>query len=172
MDMEPNRWVERTREIPICKKYASLFDECYDFSIGKGWLPLIEGVCDLIESEIKEMHAAIERASKIEAWKGFGAIAERELAELKKAPFKIVQVKEKFGCLNINVHNGLQRWRHYIRLAETVAHRICEDCGRRAEVRTTGWVRTLCRECAETYLKKRRAEGRNDELRELNSETL
>ena len=90
--------------------------------IGDGWVALVDTLCRRIEA-----HVALE-----------------ELGE----PV-VGQVKEKFGGLrfyfdgpNDDYISGL------ITMAESMSYRICEDCGKPGEVRSGGWIRTLCDEHA------------------------
>lgn len=95
--------------------------------VGEGWWPIIEGLHQqllLIDPE-----------------------------------YQIDQIKEKFGGLryyvsparnedgSFKVENFFERASPLIDLAEAIAARTCEDCGRRGEARYDGWVRTQCDEC-------------------------
>ena len=70
-----------------------------------------------------------------------------------------VQVKEKFGTLRFYTYHEAkgEEWPH-ARLwsdilndltdhAETRSGWTCENCGRFGEMRTGGWIRTLCDDC-------------------------
>ena len=66
--------------------------------------------------------------------------------ELIKAGWdkEIVQVKEKFGGLRFYIGGGNDTIFKIITKYETLSYSVCEDCGQPGQVRTGGWIRTLC----------------------------
>ena len=92
-------------------------------SVGEGWHPLLEKVF-----EIKEQNS---------------------FRTPNNEPFKIVQVKEKFGILRI-YHNWYDEWSFMtlaINHAEFLSQRTCEICGKSATTKPSarGWIKTLCK---------------------------
>jgi len=76
---------------------------------------------------------------------------------LKEEDFMFLQVKEKFGTLNIHEaydkrtakKRKLAVW-NLCRMAEAMSTKICESCGRAGSMHTLkGWMRTLCEDCKE-----------------------
>jgi hypothetical protein len=61
-----------------------------------------------------------------------------------------LQVKEKFGGLRFYVGPVNTEQFAVISFAESMSYSICEQCGSIKDIGTTsGWVSTLCRDCAE-----------------------
>ncbi len=62
---------------------------------------------------------------------------------------EVVQIKEKFGELQISVVGNLDKYTYgYIHAIEDMSSRICEQCGRPGECRDIGgWLKTLCEKC-------------------------
>ena len=67
---------------------------------------------------------------------------------------KICQVKEKFGGLRVYVDfhgdidaEDVKQIHDMIDDAESKSLHTCESCGAIGEVRTIGWIKTLCDDC-------------------------
>lgn len=160
----------------LCKDYPEIFKErhgdvqstamCWGFSCGDGWYPLIDELCSALTSEVTHLRNKItfveETLAKTDksAWDRclIGNYTEEKLAEekqkLKAASDRIpvaVQVKEKFGGLRFYVCNATEEQRQYIRFAERLSYRICEECGATKDTvfYPIGWNRTLCPEHAD-----------------------
>lgn len=59
------------------------------------------------------------------------------------------QVKEKFGGLRFYVEGASAEQYAIINWAESLSYHICEICGSTKNIgRTSGWITTLCEECA------------------------
>lgn len=146
-----------TRE-ELKEKYPKMFEECFDFSIGPGWMPLIETFClSVYHSEMRAkeyVETARKHSHKWDNGEQRLAEAEADYKTVTEYPTRIVQVKEKFGGLRLYHHGGLLKFFDYARFAENLSYKLCEDCGVRAEVRTDGWIRTLCRACGEKIVAK------------------
>lgn len=95
----------------IENKYPEMFKECFDFSIGDGWLPLILSFCVAYKGE------------------------------------EILQIKSKFGSLRLYLKHYSNEAQVFISGLEGASYYICEDCGRPSEVKTSGWIKTMCKEC-------------------------
>ena len=91
--------------------------------------------------------------------RGWYAIVDQTTAQLKELDpdFKIIQIKEKFGGLRYyyqpkktNASTRVQM-DAVIARAERAAEETCEDCGAAGRTRSkkTGWLITLCDDCAE-----------------------
>lgn len=108
----------------ITLKYGDMFHQSLDsFDIGPGWYPIVEALCSNI------------------------ALYLNNLKDDVRPDFKVVQVKEKFTCLEIYVDNADATIGGMIRMAESWADKSCEVCGNRG-IRSTTWLRVLCDEHA------------------------
>lgn len=137
----------------LCRRYPALFQQCYDFSIGEGWMPLVETLAARIQWAIdsrRERLAQLERQSERNQ-EAIDRLA-GELRHLDESPPRILQVKEKFGELRFYMSGGLAEFREWIAFAEDYSSSICERCGRRAVRKTRGWVRNLCEEDYQAWL--------------------
>jgi hypothetical protein len=94
-----------------------------NFTCGEGWSNLLEKTLFNINEEeqyIKEYYKEYK-------------------------PLKIVQIKEKFGCLRIYFKGGNDFMKGIIRLAESLSSDICEKCGEKGKLRTSdGYHYTAC----------------------------
>ena len=99
------------------KRFAERLSECFDDAIidtAPGWLPLIARALSEIE------------------------------CELEGGPWRVLQIKEKFGELRIYTSPASDAGRR-IRDEST---RTCMDCGAPADqVKIEGWISTLCEIC-------------------------
>jgi hypothetical protein len=99
---------------------------CFGFECSDGWFDLIWKLCENIETSLKgqtDWNPTIP-------------------------PFRVIQVKEKFGGLRFYTNWGNDEIFKHINEAESKSHKTCEMCGKFGKVRRDGWVKTLCDECA------------------------
>ena len=59
---------------------------------------------------------------------------------------RVAQVKEKFGGLRFYVGAGNPVIWNRIQEAEKESYKTCEECGAPGQLRTDGWMKTLCEE--------------------------
>lgn len=80
------------------------------------------------------------------------AVAEQKFRTVldKVTQVVAVQVKEKFGSLRFYVDGGDKYTDGIISMAEAMSYVICEICGSPGKTYGGGWMRTLCKEHAET----------------------
>lgn len=103
-------------------KYPERFKDVYcGFSIGYGWISLVDEACSKLELECQRTGAS----------------------------YFVVQVKEKFGGLRLYIdiegpENGLFRIASEY---ESKSYGICEDCGSPGALTKGGWARTVCSVC-------------------------
>lgn len=131
----------------VREQYPEYFTECFDYSIGKGWEPLIQSLCVIIKSSYEQLKRVVDYANKpnpAQVWLDKLPEAKNSLATF---PVKIVQVKEKFGTLRIHIHGGHSEIFTAARALEVASTFICEDCGKPAVGTTSGYIRTLCEDC-------------------------
>ncbi len=117
-------------------KYPKIFDSNdhmtrYGISCGDGWFNIIDSLCRNIQSHVEYLSAGIED-------------------EEEKQSIQVVaqQIKEKFGSLRFYHSNGDDYISGMVRMAESFSEKTCEYCGNKAEVRTKGWIKNLCSNCA------------------------
>lgn len=128
-------------------KYPLLFQKAKirDLEVEEGWLNVIDTLCGVISGHAENIQRGIvfeqgkavpdhDRISKLE----------KELAQVVEELPIIAQVKEKFGGLRFYVYGGTEEHRNFIRFAEAMSYRTCEQCGAPGETRNTGWMKTLC----------------------------
>ena len=111
------------------KKYPGILDECWDFAIGPGWLPIVEKLL----------------------------VAAQEVEKESTSKIHVVQVKEKFGTLRFYYEvspyapdNAIKEFDAKVDAAEWESAITCEECGQPGKQTDIGlhrWVRTLCNEC-------------------------
>lgn len=125
-------WPAWQRELR--RKYPSLFrgaDKSLRESLmpfgcdcGPGWRLIIEAVCDVLDRYTRQL-----------------ALPDGQAIEL-------VQVKEKFGALILDVRAGDDYVFALTDAAEVLSLYTCEACGAAGRLREKAWVQTLCDEHA------------------------
>lgn len=104
-------------------KYPAMFSKKYGgFACGKGWWPLLETLCGVIQSHIDNKQKSGQEVPQV----------------------VIEQIKEKFGTLRFYYQGGDDFVHGAVWLAESMTGRLCETCGGLGSRRSGGWVRTLC----------------------------
>lgn len=106
------------------------------FAVGKGWWPMLETLCAVIQSHTKNNN---ERRARLLEKNEYNQTIPEEIT-----PVKIEQIKEKFGTLRFYYQGGDEFIRGATWLAESMSGMLCEECGAPGERRGGGWVRTLC----------------------------
>jgi len=122
------------KEKEIIKKYNKYF-KTKDLDVGPGWFFLINELCSKIDILIKEFFPELLT---------------------KKKPFKIVQVKSKFGGLRFYTTNSIKQIETIIEQYEIKSFETCEECGRLGdEVLIDGYLYTLCNKHAKKGARKK-----------------
>lgn len=128
----------------LCEKYPKIFknrdgsvmETCmaWGFECGDGWFDIIDILCHEIQNHVD--------------WKS------KDLSEEDRESLQVVaeQVKEKFGTLRFYFSGGDETTEGMISMAESMSHRLCEDCGCPGEQTKTRWIRTLCEKCKDAWL--------------------
>lgn len=120
-------------------KFPSMFAEPYGgFCVGEGWWPILESLCDNIQSHIDWVNETRERLLKDNPY-------DHDIPD-EVAQVVVHQIKEKFGGLRFYCQGGDREVRGMIRMAESWAARTCEQCGKPGKIRHGGWQQTLCDE--------------------------
>lgn len=130
------------------EKFPEMFSRPYGgFAIGEGWWPIIEALCNQIQSHINWANETRERLLKDNPYKH----------KIPKAVAQVyvAQIKEKFGGLRFYYDGGDDKIDGMVRMAESWAARHCEKCGKPGKQRSGGWIRTLCDEHEAEYQKRR-----------------
>jgi len=123
----------------LCEKYPKIFknrngsiqETCmaWGFECGSGWFDIIDILCHEIQNHVD--------------WKS------KDLSEEEKESLQVVadQVKEKFGTLRFYYSGGDDVIEGMVSMAESISHRICEECGCPGDPRKGSWIKTLCDKC-------------------------
>lgn len=137
------------------EKHPQMFNEQYGgFCIGPGWWPIIEALCDQIDSYTKWKNRTREYLLKDNS---HGQTIPDEIK-----PVVVAQIKEKFGGLRFYYDGGNEHISGMVRMAEIWAGAVCEECGKPGKSRNSGWIKTLCDE-HEAERQTRLKERLNDE---------
>ncbi len=130
------------------KKFPKLFGhgQYGGFAVGAGWWPILEELCERINSHVEWQQNQREKYNK-----GSGCL-----------DVTVNQVKEKFGGLRFYYSGGDDTVDGMVRMAESWAAHSCEECGAPGKSRGGGWIRTLC----DTHEAERQARYKkaNDEI--------
>jgi hypothetical protein len=111
------------------QRFPKIFENKYGgFSCGPGWYPIIESLCNNIQSHIDWKNEQFHKY-------GRGEPVTQVVAE---------QIKEKFGGLRFYYMGGDDMIDGMVRMAESWASHSCEECGSPGTSRSGGWIRTLC----------------------------
>lgn len=110
------------REIIEANYPSVLASSCYEASCGRGWFPIVLGLCGKIEQHNNNLKEDEE-------------------------PVQVRQIKEKFGGLRFYIGWAPTYIHDWIEAAEHFCGQICETCGMPGELRSKGWAIHLCDEC-------------------------
>lgn len=117
--------------------FPKMFSKKYGgFATGKGWWPLLEKLCHVIQRHID--HVNNSRARLLESNPHNHKIPD-EVPQVV-----IEQIKEKFGTLRFYYQGGDEYIQGAVWLAESLTDQLCETCGGIGTRRPGGWIRTLC----------------------------
>lgn len=116
----------------LCDKYPLIFAErhmdphdtcmCWGLDCGDGWYDLIDLLCGQLQSMTDNNPHAPDRFPQVVA----------------------VQVKEKYGGLRFYVRNASDYQDGMIQMAEAVAYKTCDVCGKAGKPNDGGWIKTRC----------------------------
>lgn len=131
--------------------YPKMFSQPYGgFAVGPGWWPIIEALCGQIHHHVKFKQEQKEKYNR-----GNGC-----------SDVTVAQIKEKFGGLRFYYDGGDDTVDGMVRMAESWAARVCEQCGNVGEQRSGGWIRTLCDQHEEEYQQRRNNADRKEDNRQ------
>lgn len=134
------------------EKFPLMFSEPYGgFAIGEGWWPIVEKLCEAIQSRIdwkkKTRESLLQRNE-------YDHPIPDEVTQVV-----VMQVKEKFGGLRFYYSGGDQYVRGLVDMAEAWCDETCESCGERGTKRYEGWIRTLCDKHEEERQERMKQDG-------------
>jgi hypothetical protein len=110
----------------MLEKYPKIFSKQFGgFAVGEGWYPIIESLCENIQTHTDWQNKNRETRPIVEQ-------------------VVVVQIKEKFGSLRFYYQGGDEAVAGMVRMAESWAIHSCEVCGDVGTRRRGGWVSTLC----------------------------
>lgn len=120
-------------------KYPEMFSAPYGgVCTSEGWWPIIESLCEQIQSHINWRNGVHERL-KVDN--------PHDAVIPDKVPQVVVnQIKEKFGGLRFYYDGGDDIIDGMVQMAEAWAAHTCEVCGMPGKSRPGGWIQTLCDE--------------------------
>lgn len=108
----------------------------HEWEFGFGWDSLIETLAALIDAEIERDPRVAKGYRTDEGW--------------DMPPFRITQMKEKFGGLRFYYEGGNNRIHGFAQMTEDLSKGMCEVCSSIGDqCRNGSWVSTLCPECAD-----------------------
>jgi hypothetical protein len=122
----------------LIQKYPKIFQD-YEGNPGRvnwygvpdGWLPVVDKLCGAMQDYIDNTTRYTKDGPK------------------KPEQVTCAQMKEKFGGLRFYTNGNDDEVEGMIRMAEYMCEHTCQDCGSEQDLgQTTGWVSTLCRNCA------------------------
>lgn len=119
--------------IRLVKDFPSLYSKGFYFECDDGWHDLLYRMSSQINEYLKNV--------KEEDWSLD--------TDVQKEPFKVDQVKEKFGGLRFYVSKTTDEIRNIIDAGERESYRICELCGAPGKIRRESWIRVKCDSCFE-----------------------
>ena len=153
--------MDRKLEEKLFEKYPDIFFQkdldmkstcmCWGIECGDGWYNIIDILCSLIQHEIKQFHAEIERYTlymKTEDKNKRPIFIERlnQVIESLTSDIQAVQVKEKFGTLRFYTNMPHEKIDAYIDFAEIISETTCEICGNPGTINDGGWLKVRCQE--------------------------
>lgn len=111
------------------KEFPKMFSKKYGgFEVGPGWNLILKTLCFNIQHHIDWKQ---EQKEKYQRGEGCPQVV-------------VDQIKEKFGGLRFYYQGGDEYIQGMVRIAESWASSVCEECGERGKLRPGGWMRTLC----------------------------
>lgn len=112
------------------ERFPKIFAGKYGgFAVGPGWWPILEALCSNIQHYTDWQNKNHEKHPVV--------------------PQVVVsQIKEKFGGLRFYYDGGDDQIYGMVRMAESWAANVCEECGKPGKSRSGGWIKTLCDEHA------------------------
>ena len=121
---------------------------CWGFENGDGWYNIIDQLCACVQSHIDWRNKQRESLLKSNPY---------NISIPDEVPQVVAQqVKEKFGGLRFYYIGGDDEIEGMVRMAEAMSMVTCEVCGSPGQLRSGGWIRTLCddheKEYQERYL--------------------
>jgi len=133
----------------LVAKYPLIFTVERYPSVSKGWIPLLDALCDRLQGitdlEIKKIlrHNELYKEGKVE--KPY----ENTESLFDTMQIKCIQCKEKFGGLRFYTRDGLgEKHLNIIHEYEILSYHICENCSSMFEIGwTQGWISTICINC-------------------------
>lgn len=90
--------------------------------------------------------SVIDKAGYFEIGPGWYGLVKTLISEAIEKGWnkEICQVKEKFGGLRFYTNGITDEVRQIINKYEEKSYEICEECGEKGQVRSGGWIQTLC----------------------------
>ena len=153
------------------EKHPRMFAHRYGgFAVGEGWWHILEHLCASIDAHVTwkrdqrardlKFNRKLKRAIALNSiepliskdanqWQikdAEHALITQEFREPydRVEHVQVRQIKEKFGGLRFYYDGGDEQVFGMVRMAESWASTICEQCGEPGKLRGGGWIQTLC----------------------------
>jgi hypothetical protein len=144
-EAEYDAFVKRTEDT-----YPKMFATPYGgFAVSAGWWPILEKLCDNIQSHIDSKN---NLRSRLLANNEYDHTIPDQVSQVE-----VHQIKEKFGGLRFYYSGGDAEISGMVRMAESWAEIACEQCGAIGQRRSGGWIRTLCDTHEAEYQERKKA---------------
>lgn len=131
---------------------------CWGISTDNGWYNIIDTLCGNIQHHIdwKNCQGKYEHLKK--------HVSPDENGSWEKVPqVEATQVKEKFGGLRFYYIGGDEHISGLVQFAESISLKTCETCGVPGRQTKKGWIRTMCKPCADAAQKELMGEFDDEE---------
>lgn len=127
--------------------FPKIFNKSFGgFDIAPGWWPIVEKLCKTIQEYID--HRERTRSVLLNG-NPYGVVIPDSIDQVT-----VAQIKEKFGGLRFYYDGGDDKICGMVSMAERWAGSTCQECGQPGELRTGGWIRTLCDHHEAEYQRK------------------
>lgn len=119
------------------------------FECENGWFPLIDTLFDRIQQHIDSSNVVYVKCDTNKL--GFVKRKRDETDVSFVSQFVVLHAKEKFGGLRIHFKGGDAYCRGLVSMTETLSYHFCEICGNGGRLNvghTSGWIQSICKDCA------------------------
>lgn len=130
----------------MMEKFPDIFSNNIEISVGPGWWPIIEKLCDSIQHHLDWNREMIQTLT--------GDNPHNDFIPEEIEDVEIVKIIEKLGGLRIYYTGGDAFIEGLVEMAKKWANQSCEECGNIGTRHDIGRVKTLCSVHEKEYSKK------------------
>jgi hypothetical protein len=143
----------------LYEKYPKIFSQkdlpmsetcmCWGICHDDGWYNILDTLCASIQHHIdyENCDGKYESMRKHRPLPSDGTWVQVHQVEA-------TQVKEKFGGLRFYYNGGDEFINGLVTFAQSISLRTCETCGAPGRPTKKGWIRTMCKPCADAAQKE------------------